>query len=118
MILTANGEGIAPSCVISISTLVQPIDGVVRIESSPREKATPIILEMMRSVYPHDEVFGHLGRQPTATGEGSHKYGASLAYQADRNPFPFRSPTRLAIALGCRWRDCQGFERARCLPRG
>lgn len=34
------------------------IDGVVRIESHPREKATPIIMEMMRSVYPHDEVFG------------------------------------------------------------
>src|ERR1700710_1560869 len=36
----------------------EPIDGVVRIETSPREKATPIIMEMMRSVYPHDEVFG------------------------------------------------------------
>ena len=24
----------------------------------PREKATPIIMEMMRSVYPHDQVFG------------------------------------------------------------
>ena len=35
-----------------------PIDGVIRIETSPKEKATPIILEMMRSVYPHDEVFG------------------------------------------------------------
>ena len=35
-----------------------PIPGVHRIETSPREKATPIILEMMRSVYPHDEVFG------------------------------------------------------------
>ena len=35
-----------------------PIDDVVRIETSPREKATPIILEMMRSVYPHDQVFG------------------------------------------------------------
>ena len=35
-----------------------PIEGVVRIETSPREKATPIIMEMMRSVYPHDEVFG------------------------------------------------------------
>jgi hypothetical protein len=35
-----------------------PIDDVVRIETSPREKATPIIMEMMRSVYPHDEVFG------------------------------------------------------------
>src|SRR6185312_10468115 len=35
-----------------------PIEGVHRIETSPREKATPIIMEMMRSVYPHDEVFG------------------------------------------------------------
>ena len=35
-----------------------PIEGVIRIETSPREKATPIIMEMMRSVYPHDEVFG------------------------------------------------------------
>jgi hypothetical protein len=36
----------------------KPIDGVIRIETAPREKATPIIMEMMRSVYPHDEVFG------------------------------------------------------------
>jgi hypothetical protein len=35
-----------------------PIEGVTRIETAPREKATPIIMEMMRSVYPHDEVFG------------------------------------------------------------
>src|SRR3569623_175792 len=35
-----------------------PINGLIRIETSPREKATPIIMEMMRSVYPHDEVFG------------------------------------------------------------
>ena len=26
-----------------------PIDGVTRIENAPREKATPIIMEMMRS---------------------------------------------------------------------
>ncbi len=32
----------------------QPIEGVTRIETSPREKATPIIMEMMHSVYPHD----------------------------------------------------------------
>ncbi len=37
---------------------VEPIDGVIRVETMPREKATPIIMEMMRSVYPHDEVFG------------------------------------------------------------
>src|SRR5215472_18074158 len=34
------------------------IDGVTRIETSPREQATPIIMDMMRSVYPHDQVFG------------------------------------------------------------
>lgn len=37
---------------------VAPIDGLIRIETSPREQATPIIMEMMRSVYPHDQVFG------------------------------------------------------------
>ena len=35
-----------------------PIEGVIRIETSPRQKATPIIMEMMRSVYRHDDVFG------------------------------------------------------------
>lgn len=36
----------------------EPIDGVIRIETSPREKATPIIMDMIRSVYPHDDVYG------------------------------------------------------------
>ena len=40
------------------SGTADPIEGVTRIETSPREKATPIIMEMMRSVYPHDQVFG------------------------------------------------------------
>ncbi|MBV8347020.1 MAG: SRPBCC family protein, partial [Mycolicibacterium sp.] len=30
----------------------EPMEGVIRIETSPREAATPIIMEMMRSVYP------------------------------------------------------------------
>lgn len=34
------------------------LPGVHRIETSPREKATPVIMDMMRSVYPHDQVFG------------------------------------------------------------
>ncbi len=42
----------------ALEDITAPIDGVVRIETSPREKATPIIMEMMRSVYPHDQVFG------------------------------------------------------------
>ena len=37
---------------------IEPIEDLIRIETSPREKATPIIMETMRSVYPHDEVFG------------------------------------------------------------
>ena len=37
---------------------IEPIENLIRIETSPREKATPIIMETMRSVYPHDEVFG------------------------------------------------------------
>src|ERR1700704_2539963 len=36
----------------------EPIDGVVRIETAPREKATPIIMEMMRCVSPTAQVFG------------------------------------------------------------
>ena len=43
-----------------------PIEGVIRIENAPREKATPIILEMMRSVYPHEEVFGPTSRLSAA----------------------------------------------------
>jgi hypothetical protein len=36
----------------------EPIEGLIRIETTPKERATPIILEGMRSVYPHDQVFG------------------------------------------------------------
>ena len=36
----------------------EPIEGLVRIETTSKEQATPIILEEMRSVYPHDQVFG------------------------------------------------------------
>ncbi|MDG4663978.1 SRPBCC family protein [Mycobacterium sp. 236(2023)] len=38
--------------------VLDDIDELIRIETSPREKATPIIMDMMRSVYPHDDVFG------------------------------------------------------------
>ncbi|MFF0815958.1 SRPBCC family protein [Rhodococcus sp. NPDC003318] len=34
------------------------IPGVLRIENSDREATTPIILDMLRSVYPHQQVFG------------------------------------------------------------
>jgi hypothetical protein len=36
----------------------EPIDGVVRIETAPLEKTAPLFLAKMRSVYPHDEIFG------------------------------------------------------------
>jgi hypothetical protein len=35
-----------------------PIDGVVRIETSPLEQTAPMFLAKMRSAYPHDDVFG------------------------------------------------------------
>lgn len=36
----------------------EPIDGLVRIETSPLEKTAPMFMAQMRSMYPHDEVFG------------------------------------------------------------
>jgi len=36
----------------------EPIQGLIRIETTSKEQATPIIMEGMRSVYPHDKVFG------------------------------------------------------------
>ncbi|MFE5287765.1 SRPBCC family protein [Nocardia sp. NPDC056611] len=34
------------------------VPGVLRIENSDRDATTPIILDMLRSVYPHDQIFG------------------------------------------------------------
>ncbi|QDQ93557.1 SRPBCC family protein [Rhodococcus sp. WB9] len=34
------------------------LPGLVRIETSDRQATTPIIMDMLRSVYPHDQVFG------------------------------------------------------------
>ncbi|MDF0529523.1 SRPBCC family protein [Tsukamurella sp. 8F] len=34
------------------------IEGTIRIESHPRPVATPILLDRIRSVYPHEQVFG------------------------------------------------------------
>src|SRR3984893_2520430 len=36
----------------------EPIQGLVRIETSPLEETAPMFMEKMRSVYPHEEVFG------------------------------------------------------------
>lgn len=35
-----------------------PIEGVVRIETAPLEQTAPILMAKMRSVYPHDQVYG------------------------------------------------------------
>ncbi|MCV7386341.1 SRPBCC family protein [Mycolicibacter longobardus] len=35
-----------------------PIEGLIRVETTPREAATPILMEMIHSVYTHDAVFG------------------------------------------------------------
>lgn len=42
---------------MSLSAL-EHIEGVVRIESAPLEETAPTLMAKMRSVYPHDEVFG------------------------------------------------------------
>src|SRR6201990_3067018 len=36
----------------------EPIEGVVRIETSPLEETAAMFMAKMRSVYPHEEVFG------------------------------------------------------------
>jgi len=36
----------------------EPIEGVVRIETSPLEQTAPMFMAKMRSAYPHEEVFG------------------------------------------------------------
>jgi hypothetical protein len=36
----------------------EPIEGLIRVETTPKERATPIIMDGLRSVYPHDTVFG------------------------------------------------------------
>ncbi len=42
----------------ALTDLPGDIDGLTRIETSDRATTTPIILDMLRSVYPHDQVFG------------------------------------------------------------
>src|ERR1700743_3865826 len=37
---------------------IVPIDGVVRIETTPLEQLAPMLMAEMRSAYPHEEVFG------------------------------------------------------------
>ncbi|MGH3541474.1 MAG: SRPBCC family protein, partial [Mycobacterium sp.] len=44
--------------IVAHTGTIEPIDGVVRIETSPLENTAPIFMAKMRSVYPHDEVFG------------------------------------------------------------
>ena len=34
------------------------LPGLTRIETHPRDVATPVIIDMLRSVYPHDQIFG------------------------------------------------------------
>ena len=35
------------------------LDGLTRVETHPRQTATPVILDMLRSVYPHDTIYGN-----------------------------------------------------------
>lgn len=42
----------------ALSDIHEPVEGVVRIETSPLEITAPMFMAKMRSVYPHHEVFG------------------------------------------------------------
>jgi hypothetical protein len=42
----------------ALEDITETIEGVIRVETTSKEQATPIIMEGMRSVYPHDQVFG------------------------------------------------------------
>lgn len=46
------------SALPALSDIPGVVPGVLRIENSDREQTTPIILDMLRSVYPHDQIFG------------------------------------------------------------
>jgi hypothetical protein len=37
---------------------VDPVPGVRRIENMPKDDAQPVVMDMMRSVYPHERVYG------------------------------------------------------------
>ncbi|HEY7051354.1 MAG TPA: SRPBCC family protein [Mycobacterium sp.] len=42
----------------ALEDIIEPVEGLIRVETTPKEAATPMIMEGMRSVYPHDVVFG------------------------------------------------------------
>ncbi|TQC47137.1 SRPBCC family protein [Rhodococcus sp. WS4] len=44
--------------IAALPDLPADLPGLVRIETSDRQATTPIIMDMLRSVYPHDQVFG------------------------------------------------------------
>ncbi|GAB2661913.1 hypothetical protein GCM10027169_25630 [Gordonia jinhuaensis] len=47
-----------PTPLEDIGEHVTDLAGLTRIETHPRPVATPIIVDMLRSVYPHDQVYG------------------------------------------------------------
>lgn len=44
--------------IIAFTGSSEPIEGLIRIETAPLEKTAPHFMSKIRSVYPHDEVFG------------------------------------------------------------
>ncbi|QTI68923.1 SRPBCC family protein [Gordonia polyisoprenivorans] len=47
-----------PAPLADLGDRIADIDGLIRVETHPRTVATPIIVDMLRSVYPHDKIFG------------------------------------------------------------
>ncbi|RPA57290.1 SRPBCC family protein [Gordonia oryzae] len=47
-----------PTPLADLGDRAADLDGLIRVETHPRATATPIIVDMLRSVYPHDKIFG------------------------------------------------------------
>src|SRR6476469_6120471 len=52
-------EAVTTSALPALSDIPEDVvPGVLRIENSDKDATTPIIMDMLRSVYPHDQIFG------------------------------------------------------------
>ncbi|TYQ10667.1 UNVERIFIED_ORG: hypothetical protein L601_002200000840 [Gordonia westfalica J30] len=49
---------VLPTALSDLGEDASSVAGLVRIESHPRPIATPLVLDKLRSVYPHDQIYG------------------------------------------------------------
>ncbi|MBM7280270.1 SRPBCC family protein [Gordonia rubripertincta] len=49
---------VLPTALSDLGEVAPTLAGLVRIETHPRPIATPLVLDKLRSVYPHDQIYG------------------------------------------------------------